>query len=178
MANAWRFLRGWDRSYKSGIPQWHDFLQLRSSAGLFFQPRNLPFCVRIQRGNFLSWTGDFSILFICLSFLCGFFFSFMSCSSVLLLSQQLSFLFFSRYQLCHFFQYLAQIIIPSNDLFFFQNIFSSDCGWYAYESNGGWTQTSQRSTEEEHIGVTLVPKPLHTGNPLISNPFTDVFAIH
>ena len=26
--------------------------------------------------------------------------------------------------------------------------------------------------------VTLVPKPLRTGNPLISNPFTDVFAIH
>mgnify|MGYP006964005679 CR=1 FL=1 len=131
----------------------------------------------IQRGHALSWTEDLCF-FICLSFLCGFFFSFMSCSSVLLLSQQLSFLFFSRYQLCHFFQYLAQIIIPSNDLFFFQNIFSSDCGWYAYESNGGWTQTSQRSTEEEHIGVTLVPKPLHTGNPLISNPFTDVFAIH
>ena len=175
MANAWRFLRGWDRSYKSGIPQWHDFLQLRSSAGLFFQPRNLPFCDTKGTCFIVNWGSLFFYLFV---FSLWVFFSFMSCSSVLLLSQQLSFLFFSRYQLCHFFQYLAQIIIPSNDLFFFQNIFSSDCGWYAYESNGGWTQTSQRSTEEEHIGVTLVPKPLHTGNPLISNPFTDVFAIH
>lgn len=48
--------------------------------------------------------------------------------------------------------YLHIFLLKKKKRFFFL----LGCGWYAHKSDGGWTQTSQRITEEGHIGVTVV----------------------